>query len=129
MSEVCPNCKSDLRSEPIPEKYFVHHLESDPSWDRTIHTSHEKQIAEWGRCHCLPYGDREPEDRFFSRMMGYEIQGVYDGILFWGCPDCGHLWPRFAKETWGDLHTKAAQEIQRIQDARLAGHLAAAGGS
>lgn len=29
-----------------------------------------------------------------SRVVGVEIWGAYDGILFWTCPDCGHGWPR-----------------------------------
>lgn len=31
----------------------------------------------------------------YSRMIGVEIQGVFDGILFWQCPDCDGRWHRF----------------------------------
>jgi len=31
----------------------------------------------------------------FSRCMGFEVREVYDGVLIWQCPDCGHYWPRF----------------------------------
>lgn len=27
--------------------------------------------------------------------VGYEVQGVYDGVLYWVCGDCGHARPRF----------------------------------
>lgn len=25
--------------------------------------------------------------------FGIEIQGVYDGVLFWACRECPHAWP------------------------------------
>lgn len=113
----CPACGSDLKGEPIPEKYFVH--------DRTT-AEHARSVEAHqryglsGECTCLPYGDKAPEDRFYSRKMGYEISGVYDGILFWGCEDCGHLWPRFSAESWGDLHFKALEHIEKIKAERAA---------
>jgi RNase P subunit RPR2 len=30
-----------------------------------------------------------------GNVCGVEIQGVYDGILFWRCLDCGHAWQRW----------------------------------
>jgi hypothetical protein len=35
----------------------------------------------------------------FSRRIGVEFQGVYDGILFWQCPDCDGRWHRFPEES------------------------------
>jgi hypothetical protein len=29
-----------------------------------------------------------------QKRWGHEIPGVYDGILFWSCASCGHVWPR-----------------------------------
>jgi len=112
----CPACGSDLRGDPIDPKHFVHHVEDDPTWDRAVHTSHEKQLEMWGRCHCLPYGDKPEGERFFSRKMGYEVSGIYDGILIWGCEDCGHKWPRFAPDAqsgYSRLHDKAVEIIER----------------
>ena len=31
----------------------------------------------------------------YSRLIGIEIQGVYDGVLAWRCPDCKAIWDRF----------------------------------
>ena len=28
----------------------------------------------------------------YSRVIGVEIQGAYDGISEWQCPDCNHTW-------------------------------------
>lgn len=31
----------------------------------------------------------------YSRMIGVEVPWVYDGVLYWKCPDCNIAWPRF----------------------------------
>lgn len=33
-----------------------------------------------------------------SHRIGVEIRGVYDGVLFWECPFCGHHWHRFGED-------------------------------
>lgn len=35
------------------------------------------------------------KDGGYSRKLGIEIRGVYDGILYWMCPDCGEPWHRW----------------------------------
>lgn len=30
-----------------------------------------------------------------NRVIGIEVQGVYDGVLLWSCPDCFAFWHRF----------------------------------
>lgn len=39
----------------------------------------------------------------FRRDIGVEIPGVYDGVAFWQCPDCGYQWHRFGE---GDYRRK-----------------------
>lgn len=36
----------------------------------------------------------------FSRKIGIQIQGVYDGSLFWMCPDCEGTWHRWPGGTY-----------------------------
>jgi rubredoxin len=31
-------------------------------------------------------------------LLGVEISGVYDGVLFWRCTACGHAWNRWSPE-------------------------------
>lgn len=31
----------------------------------------------------------------YSRVIGVEFRGVYDGVAAWLCPDCGARWHRF----------------------------------
>ena len=33
--------------------------------------------------------------KHFSRLIGVEIQGLYDGVIMWQCPDCKTRWDRF----------------------------------
>lgn len=33
--------------------------------------------------------------QFYSRLIGVEIPGKYDGVSEWLCPDCGVRWDRF----------------------------------
>ena len=49
----------------------------------------------------------------YSRLMGYDFPGVYDGVLIWACPDCGLAWPRF---TEGDLQSRALDIIESWEE-------------
>lgn len=40
---------------------------------------------------------REEGVTHYSRVIGMEVWGVYDGILYWQCPDCGAKWHRWDK--------------------------------
>ncbi len=39
-------------------------------------------------------GYYKPTTTHYRREFGHEIPGVYDGILYWSCPDCGFAWVR-----------------------------------
>ena len=28
-------------------------------------------------------------------IFGFEVRGVYDGVLYWQCSKCGHAWNRW----------------------------------
>jgi hypothetical protein len=45
----------------------------------------------------IPQADRHyfGDATHFQRRIGVEVSGVYDGVLFWKCPDCGHAWHRW----------------------------------
>ena len=43
-----------------------------------------------------------------NHVVGIEIQGVYDGVLFWQCADCGARWHRL-EPTAGRLYRAAAE--------------------
>lgn len=29
-----------------------------------------------------------------NARFSHEVRGVYDGVLYWSCAACGHVWPR-----------------------------------
>ena len=43
----------------------------------------------------------------FSRSIMVEMPGVYDGGLYWECPDCGGTWHRWEPGT--HLHAVASR--------------------
>lgn len=76
--EVCPN-GCDLQGDPIPQEYI------------------DKGYYAEGTTH-------------YSRMIGVDggWSGIYDGVIYWLCPDCGVRWHRFPEGT-GD------KSIERIR--------------
>jgi hypothetical protein len=36
-----------------------------------------------------------PEGNHYSRLVGIEIRGGYDGVSYWECPDCHTRWDRW----------------------------------
>lgn len=68
--ENCPDCSADLRDKEIPAEYL--------------------RKGYYG-----PWAEGDPP-RYWYRTIGVELPGVYDGILFWQCPDCGYRWHRWA---------------------------------
>ncbi len=63
----CPDCRCDLRGEPIPEEFIV------PGYS----------------------GPPESAPTHYSRALGVIVRGTYDGVLFWICPECGYAWHRW----------------------------------
>lgn len=39
------------------------------------------------------------DGRTHTNAIGHVVRGVYDGVLFWSCPDCQGVWHRFAANT------------------------------
>jgi predicted RNA-binding Zn-ribbon protein involved in translation (DUF1610 family) len=52
----------------------------------------------------------------YRREIGVEIRGVYDGVLFWECPECGHAWHRFPETDY--RHAKAQEYMDSRRGAR-----------
>jgi ribosomal protein L37AE/L43A len=60
-------------------------------------------------------GDRIPDDMsehysdtHWGREIGIEDSSIYDGISWWLCPDCGHVWKRFS---WAPEYTGDVSEL------------------
>jgi hypothetical protein len=68
-AETCPHCGASMLGDPISPKALASGM--------------------YG-----PIGPNEPP-RFYRRYIGVEIRGLYDGVCYWLCPDCGGTWDRF----------------------------------
>ena len=43
--------------------------------------------------------------KYFTRRIGIEIRGLYDGTAYYQCPDCHGEWPREGREDlWDATH-------------------------
>lgn len=65
--DVCPHCRVSLQGQAIPREYL------------------EKGY----------YGKWDGKPQYYSRKIGIEVMGAYDGTLYYLCPDCGGRWHRF----------------------------------
>jgi hypothetical protein len=45
-----------------------------------------------------------------QKIVGVELQGVYDGVAYWACMACGNRWHRF------DPPGRIYDAVQRIFD-------------
>lgn len=50
-----------------------------------------------------------------QEFLGIEVQGTYDGVIFWSCLVCNHYFPRFSE---GKLHRRALELIDDWAAAR-----------
>lgn len=44
-----------------------------------------------------------------ERWLGHEVRGVYDGVLYWSCLDCGRAWNR-----WPDDYGRRSETAERL---------------
>jgi hypothetical protein len=110
VKNVCPHCEADLRGEPISPEHFTHK-------DEYKDGKYETCSGDNNCFPCFPYGWKEPEDRFYSKVIGIEQPGVYDGVLYWLCPECGKAWQRWTDPKM-ELHRRAQRFIDEINEAR-----------
>jgi hypothetical protein len=59
-----------------------------------------------------------------AKVVGVEVWGVYDGVLYWHCPACGWAWHRWPEGR--DLHARADRYVTAAQRAWAAAHKAEA---
>lgn len=62
----------------------------------------------------------------YSRKIGMEYRGVYDGVLHWSCPICGWAWHRCHRcehPGMDSLRDKAEPYLRDIQNTVLEAEL------
>lgn len=75
---------------------------------------------------CPECGNADPE-----RVTGLEVQGVYDGVLYWACGECRHAWPRWTHEEhrtraelaekYANKHNERIAALRKAEDDHGAG--------
>ncbi len=67
------------------------------------------------------YGDLDPgKAHFYSRLIGVEYLGGYDGVSEWLCPDCGVRVGRWSGRVLSDGETEQRYGGQSLADAQEA---------
>jgi hypothetical protein len=86
---TCPECDANWSDGDIFEVFKDMRANGDAFWkDKT-----DEEIEQ----HANNYGWTKEKPKSFSRIVGVEIRGYYDGVAYWECPDCKHKWHRFKK--------------------------------
>lgn len=75
---TCPKCNADWDAGNVYETLRKHDAYASKTDDEL------REVASH-------YG--KPDARF-SRLVGIQVRGVYDGVLYWECPDCHQRWNR-----------------------------------
>jgi hypothetical protein len=88
MLENCPHCGTNLIDKEIPIESLKRGLYGE--WD-----------------------GKTPQ--YYYRTVGVEIPGVYDGTLYWQCPDCDEKWHKFPEGS--RLHRRAAPYVNMLWEA------------
>jgi transposase-like protein len=71
-------------------------------YGRAVHEAHDAVMQQ--RLVCPECGASEHD------VIGHEVRGVYDGVLYWSCSLCGHAWNRWPKE-YGNRYWRAEEMV------------------
>jgi len=80
----CPVCDADWDGGSILEEFKKQRDEGSTAWAGMSDAELEVEVK---KCYGPPYR--------WGREIGIEIQGGYDGISYYQCPDCSALFDRF----------------------------------
>lgn len=82
----CPDCGSSWEGEDIYEAFRKHVFYKDKT---------DAELKQYVYDH---YKWSEQNKKSFKRVIGIEIQGQYDGVSYFQCPDCRQTYNRFTGE-------------------------------
>jgi hypothetical protein len=92
----CDGCGADLRAGAIPED-ILHCYNSGPNGEFLATVEDYRDIAD----------QLTNPTTHYSRVIGVEYQGGYDGVSEWACPDCGRREGRFSGKVLEDDEEEA----------------------
>lgn len=91
----CPVCGFDFKGESIVEAFKKQRDEGSKWLAGKTDEEIEKYVHER---YSPPY--------CFSKIMGIEIQGKYDGVSYWQCTNCNTYWDRWTGEQFTETEFK-----------------------
>jgi len=81
---TCPECGSNWDGGSILDTFIKQREEGSKHWQGKSDEDIKESIL-----------NSYSEPHRWSRLIGVEVRGRYDGISYWECPDCKTMWDRF----------------------------------
>lgn len=94
----CDGCGADLRGAAIDED-SLHYYNHGPNGEFLATIEDYRAVAD----------QIENPTTHYSRVIGVEYQGGYDGVSEWRCPDCGRREGRFSGKVLEDGETEVVR--------------------
>lgn len=85
---ICPKCSYNFDGDDVCDYFKYAYAERHP--EKTT-----SEITQMAQETAAMYGWSPEKPVRFSRIIGIEIPGGYDGIMFHQCPECETTWDRF----------------------------------
>lgn len=114
--DICPCCNFDFRGDDIYDYFMLKYTNDNgykyPTTPEKIRenakhypgqfeplppnldTMTQNELDAWNTARA--YGWTFENPKCFRNEIGIEVQGVYDGILYYQCPKCEFKWKRFS---------------------------------
>ena len=113
--DECPRCKMNFEGDDIYDYFLLkytndngykypttpveirekakHYPDQYEPLPINLDTMSQNELDAWNSARM--YGWTFENPKTFRKLIGVEVQGVYDGILYWQCPECSFKWKRF----------------------------------
>lgn len=85
---ICPKCSYNFKGEDVRDYFERAYREHNPDLSAT-------EIKRRAAKTAVQYGWSKKNPVSFSNIIGIEIPGGYDGVMFHQCPKCNTTWNRF----------------------------------
>lgn len=88
---ICPKCSYNFEGEDVRSYLYRAMKERKPSLT-------EEQLQDQSLEMAVEYGWRKEKPVTFSNIIGVEIPGALDGVMFYQCPECETMWDRLTSK-------------------------------
>ncbi len=100
----CPSCSTPWNHEETIFDHFLDRYTKEGIPDSILRRTKDITLKQAAAETAGYYGDTLETPRHFGKdVIGIEIQGEYDGVLYWQCQVCGDYTHRFNGEIFSKL--------------------------